>query len=342
MRPTWSVSHPLRLISLTSSNSKIRVGLIGAGPWGRNIVNTIGAMNGAALSLVLNRSGRRPDFVPGHIPVAAYQPDLLNPDIIDAVVIATPPHSHADIAIAALRRGLPVFVEKPLTLGVQEASDIATQHQKNPAPLFVDHIYLFHAGFRALKSALAGAGRIRAIVSVGGNKGPFRVETSTLWDWAPHDIAMCLDLVGQNPDDITCHRPEIGKDGQGQRLTFTISFPGSCQARINVGNIFTERRRHITVYAETETLRFEDEAGPRVLRYPAADPFDVPQGNGESIGFSGDPPLSQALAEFCQAIRRNDSSTAHLKLGAEVVEIIERLDKKFKTVFGLLDGNSLR
>jgi predicted dehydrogenase len=287
-------------------------------------------MDGVALSLVLNRSGRTPDFVPEHIPVAAYQPALLNPDIIDAVVIATPPHSHADIAITALRCGLPVFIEKPLTLSAREASDISAQHQQNPVPLFVDHIYLFHAGFRALKSALADSGRIRAIASVGGNRGPFRAKTSTLWDWAPHDIAMCLDLVGQNPDDITCHRPEIGKDGQGQRLAFTISFPGSCQARISVGNIFTERRRHITVYAETETLRFEDEAGPRVLRYPAADPFEDLQGSGESISFSGNLPLTQALEEFCQAIRQNDKSTAQLKLGRDVVGLIERLDQKLR------------
>ncbi len=328
MRPMSSVSLPSSQNNLTSSNSKIRVGLIGTGPWGRNFAKTIGAIDGVELSLVLNRSGRRPNFVPENIPVASYQPEFLNPETIDAVFIATPPHSHAEIVIAALRRRLPVFVEKPLTDNTQDATDISAQHQLTPVPFIVDHIYLFHAGFRALKSALAGPGRIRAISSVGGNWGPFRTDTSTLWDWAPHDIAMCLDLVGQNPEEMTCHRSEIGKNGQGQRLELSMTFPGPLQARINIGNIFQERQRRITVYAETETLRFEDEAEPRVLRYPAAEPFEDLQGSGESINYFGNLPLTQALREFCHAIRQNDKGSAQLKLGMDVVELIERLDQK--------------
>lgn len=332
MRRTWSASLPSHQNNLKSSHSMIRVGLIGSGPWGRNIVKTIGAMDGADLSLVLNQSGRRPDFVPGTIPVAVYRPDLLNPETIDAVCIATPPHSHADMALAALRRRLPVFIEKPLTLTTRDATAIAAQHLLNPVPFCVDHIYLFHAGFRALKSALAGAGRIRAIAAVGGNWGPFRPDTAMVWDWAPHDIAMCLDLIGQNPEDMTCHRATTGKNGQGQGLEFSMNFPGPCEARINIGNIFADRQRRITVYAETETLRFEDEADPRVLRYPAAEPFEDVPGSGESMDFSGNPPLTQALEEFCQAIRQNDTSAAQLKLGVNVVELIERLDQSIVTI----------
>lgn len=328
MRPTSSVSLPSRQNNLTSSNSHIRGGLIGAGPWGRNIVGTIEAIDGLELSLVMNQSGNRPDFIPDNIPVAAYRPELLNPETIDAVFIATPPHSHAEIAMAAMGRGLPVFVEKPLTLNMRDATAIAAQHNLTPAPFFVDHIYLFHAGFRALKSALAGAGRIKAISSIGGNWGPFRSDTSTVWDWAPHDIAMCMDLVGHNPDEMTCQRPETGKNGQGQRLEFSMTFPGPCEARINIGNIFQKRRRQITVYAEAATLRFEDEAEPSVVRYPAADPFEDLRGNGETINFSGNPPLTQALLEFCHAIRQNDQSSAQLKLGTDVVALIERLDRK--------------
>ncbi|MDA1326926.1 MAG: Gfo/Idh/MocA family oxidoreductase [Proteobacteria bacterium] len=328
MKPTSSVFRPSRQNNLTSSTSHIRAGLIGAGPWGRNIVRTIEAIDGVELSLVMNQSGSRPDFVPDNIPVAAYRPELLNPETIDAVFIATPPHSHAEIAMAAMQRRLPVFVEKPLTLNRRDATAICAQHKVTPAPFFVDHIYLFHAGFRALKSALAGAGRIRAISSIGGNWGPFRTDTSTLWDWAPHDIAMCLDLVGQNPDEMTCQRPEIGKNGQGQRLAFSLTFPGPCEARISIGNIFQKRRRQITVYAETAALRFEDEAEPRVVRYPASDPFEDLQGNGETINFSGNPPLTQAVMEFCHAIRQSDQRSAQLKLGTDVVALIERLDRK--------------
>lgn len=312
---------------MAPSNPKIRIGLIGTGPWGRNIVNSIAAIDEVELSLVLNRSGRRPEFVPEDIPIAAYQPDSLNSESIDAVVIATPPHSHADIAIAALRHRLPVFIEKPLTLNTQEAADISVQHQLNPAPFFVDHIYLFHAGFRALKSKLAGAGRIRAISSVGGNWGPFRTDTPVLWDWASHDLAMCLVLLGKIPEKLTCHCSELGVNGQGQRLELSMTFPGPCQARINIGNIFQERRRCITVYAETETLRFEDEDETRVLRYPAAEPFEGLLGSGENISFSGNLPLTQSLKEFCQAIQQNDNSSTQLKLGMDVVELIERLDQ---------------
>lgn len=313
---------------MTVPSDSIRIALVGTGPWARNIVRTIGTVDGAALSLVMNQSGASPDFVPGAVPVAAYQPALLDPATVDAVVIATPPHSHAPIATAVLQRRLPVFMEKPLTLSAREAADLLTRHRTAPVPFFVDHIYLFHAGFRALKAALAGAGRIRAIASTGGNRGPFRPDTPMLWDWAPHDIAMCLDLVGQVPTELRCGRVEAGADGQGQRVAFSMDFHGGCRARIDIGNIFPERRRRLTVYTETETLRFEDEGEARVMRFPAAEPFEETGGPGEALAVSGDLPLTRAIAEFCQAVRRDDRDPARLELAVEVVRLIERLDRE--------------
>ena len=282
----------------------------------------------------MNKSCQRPDFVTADIPLSPYQPDHMTRDNMDAVLIATPPHSHAEIAITALQQGMPVFIEKPLTLDHKEAADILAQHRTTPAPFLIDHIYLFHAGYRTLKQVLSDLGPIRAISTIGGNRGPFRPDTSTLWDWAPHDVSICLDLVGQNPDSLTCRRHEQGKNGQGDNFEFSLTFPDQCEAQIFIGNLFERRRRQITVYTETDTLRFEDESEPFVGRYPKADPFTELEGTGEKVKFWGNLPLTQALMDFRETIRANDSNSTNLSFGLSVIELIENLDRAVSSYNG--------
>jgi len=99
----------------------------------------------------------------------------------DAVVIATPPHLHAEMVEACVEAGKPCIVEKPLCLDVERAERLHRRIQASNTPVLVNHTYLFHPAYLALKQALEEAGEpIRVILSEEGGFGPFRTHTLTV------------------------------------------------------------------------------------------------------------------------------------------------------------------
>jgi predicted dehydrogenase len=173
-------------------SGRLRLGLIGVGRWGRNYVRTIGEVDGVVLAAVASSNPETSTLVPSGCRVVPDWRDLLTDDV-DAVIIASPPDSHARILLAAAAAGKAVLVEKPL---VTTAADLAAIRQAlTTSIVMVDHTHLFHPAFRALKTAVRARGRPLAIRSSAGNTGPYRTDVSVLWDWAPHDVAMALDLV---------------------------------------------------------------------------------------------------------------------------------------------------
>src|SRR5262245_61377098 len=111
----------------------LRLGLIGAGRWARAYVKTIEAMPDLRIARVARRSKAPVDFLPKGAELASHWMDVARATDLDAVIVATPPQSHAEIAEAAVETGLPVLVEKPLTLDLAEAQRIRDAAGKKSA-----------------------------------------------------------------------------------------------------------------------------------------------------------------------------------------------------------------
>ena len=297
----------------------IRLGLIGAGPWGRNYIPTIAGLDGVRLSRLASRNPDSAGLVGSDCAISEDWSDLVEAGDLDGIVIASPPGTHADIILAAINHRLPVFVEKPMTLSVAEAEKVLATAQAEDAIVMVDHIHLYSAAWEAVRRETPALGAIRAISGVAGRWGPFRRGTPVLWDWGSHDIAMCINLMGRAPEFATVKRVEA-RDG-GETLALTLDF-GDAAAHLTIGNLYPEPNRLFTISFGAGELVYDDtlDGGDKVrLKTSPRDP-------GGTFKLDPSTPLERAVLAFRDAILRGAPEWDDAALGAQVVRTLARLD----------------
>jgi predicted dehydrogenase len=178
---------------------------------------------------------------------------------LDAVVVATTPEHQAEVARAAVLAGVPAVVEKPLGLSRAAAERVfeAVRSTDNPPPLAVNYVQLYTPAYRALRERVRDAAvPVVSIETEGSNRGPFR-SFSSLYDYGPHDISMCLDLLGADAEfrlGNVVKRP--GVDG-GELFDAEFSL-GSTRVALRVGSgATTKTRRFSATLAGGRTLTSE-------------------------------------------------------------------------------------
>ncbi len=302
---------------------ELRLGLIGAGPWGRSYIKTIAGIPGLKLARVASRNPETRKLVPEGCEVTEHWHAVCESIDLDGVIIASPPHTHAEFVGACLNRGLPTLVEKPLTLDAAEAKGLLALARAKHGFVLVDHIYLFHNAYLELKNRARGLGVPQLISAAGGNKGPFRENALPLWDYGPHDLAMCLDFLGERPESIEAKfRPQ----DKGQLIDIRLKFSGGLQARLCVGNGMQKRERNFCVRWRDQALTLDD-AGPRALVLSKLDMYGKPKDQGEEIKVDKTPPLTRAVEAFAKAIRAKSTDLSSLELGVAIVEILARCEE---------------
>ena len=299
---------------------EIRLGLVGAGRWGRNFVTTIGALPDVRLAWIADSNPLvAAEFTP-ICPVHGTWAEAMATGGVDGVIVATPAPYHGELVRDALAAGLPVLVEKPLTANLAEAQDLLVFAEAAGLTVWVDHTHLFAPAYGRLKSLARDMGPIRGIVSTGGRWGPFRASTPVLWDWGPHDVALCLDMAGSAPTGIAAERVNWREtpEGLGEILTLSLEFPEGFRAEIEVGNIFPEKRRRFEVQFDEAALIFDDTAEHKLFRRSEADGVPI----YETIPVAGEKPLIYAVLGFVHALRSGISDLGPLRLGVSVVEVL--------------------
>ena len=296
-----------------------RLGLIGAGPWGRNYIHTIAGLDGMQLARLASRNPESAGLVGSECIISENWRDLIEADDLDGIVIASPPHTHADMVLAAIAQGLAVLVEKPMTLSVAEAEKILATAQAEDAIVMVDHIHLYSAAWEAVRRETRALGAIRAISGVVGKWGPFRRDTPVLWDWGSHDVAMCINLMGRPPGLASATRVEA-RDG-GETLRMTMDF-GDAEAQISISNLYPEKNRLFTISFENGELVYDgtlDGSNKVRLKTSSQDP-------GGTFKLDPGTPLERALLALRDAVLRSAPEWDDALLGAQVVGTLARLD----------------
>jgi predicted dehydrogenase len=305
---------------MTGDRPALRLGLIGAGRWGSNYVRTIQAMTEAVLTRVSTKSSDVSALVGPECRVDRRWQSLVDAGDLDGVIIATPPRLHFQIARYALRHDLPVLVEKPLTMDVREARALQALAVDRGVPMLVDHVYLFHPAYRALRAELHGR-RLLTITAQAGNDGPLRSDASVLWDYGPHDVAMCLDLVGETPTGISATRVEgrqVG-DAFGEIIELRLEFPSGTKAELSLSNLLRNRTRYFSVVTGSDQLVFDDSGEDRVYREPSRT-----AGERRPIPYAAELPLTVAVREFGEAIVAKRPDEKAIQLAVDVVAVLAR------------------
>lgn len=314
----------------------LRLGLIGAGHWGRAYIRTIQSLPDLALARLCSSNPESRTLAgPACRLTADWREVAAAPDL-DGVIVATPPALHAAMTKAAVQAGIPVMVEKPLTLDFGEARRLQAAVERAGVPVLVDHIHLFHPAYQALKREARRLGPVRHIRSEGGNYGPFREDTTSLWDYGPHDLALCMDLMGGAPLRLAARLEEARQtpEGRGENCALELEFPGGVRAEIRVGKIFPERIRRLAAWFEGCALVFNDLAARRLVRHPAPGDWEggppALEGPGEPVPHDYEPPLTAALRAFARGIRGESLENFGVGLGVEVVRLLAEAERQLR------------
>jgi predicted dehydrogenase len=171
----------------------VRVGVVGYGYWGPNIVRNFHGLENAQLVSICDRSPaalkRASRTYPG-VDLTTDSTSVLQSPDIDAVAIVTPVWTHYELAKVALENGKHVFVEKPFTSTVAQAEELIELAERKNLKIMVDHTFLFSGAVRKIRDVIdAGTlGPLYYFDSTRVNLGLFQHDVSVVWDLAPHDL----------------------------------------------------------------------------------------------------------------------------------------------------------
>jgi predicted dehydrogenase len=293
----------------------LRLGLAGAGRWGRNYIRTIAGLPELRLTHVASRNPSTAALLPAGCRLVAHWSELIDPSALDGVIIATPPASHGEIARAAILAGIPVLIEKPLALSAAEARDVRDLAVEQRVFALVEHTHLFSPAFRTLKQLVERHGGAREIHSEASSQGPYRRDVSVLWDWGPHDVAMCLDLMQEVPTSAASAVQERFErnGGVAETVSIALSFRSGVAAHILLSNM-KDKKRRISVRCRDATLIYDDAAKNKLA-------VGSNDGKQTTVAVAEELPLTVACREFAGGIT---ARRAHdLDLGVKVVEVLE-------------------
>ncbi|MFN3076806.1 MAG: Gfo/Idh/MocA family protein [Alphaproteobacteria bacterium] len=306
--------------------SDFRLGLIGAGPRGREILRVLADISGVSLVRVASRNPETTALVPAGCEVTGDWRAILNPNILHGVIIATPAGQHFPMTREAVASGVPVLVESPLAMTVGDAMALKRIAGMGQGLVMVNHTGLFHPAYRTLKELVAVVGPVRAIRSWVGGAGPFRSGVTVPWDLGPEDLALCMDLLDGTPDHagaaVLEHRQT--PEGVGETVALHFMFPGEVDVRLNLSNLSPAPRRRFVVYCDKVTLAFDAHAAQALTLYPPGEDFADPGEDGQPIDVPSEVPLANAIKTFLMAIADGADEQGSLELGADVVSGLAR------------------
>jgi predicted dehydrogenase len=241
----------------------IRIGVIGYGYWGPNLVRNFAECRNAVVRMVCDTRQERLAQVERRYPgvtVTTAPTDLLNGPEVDAVVIATPVETHFDLALAALRAGKHVLVEKPIASSSDEASRLIDEANKRNLALMVGHTFVYTGAVRKMKELLDNGelGEIYYYDSVRINLGLFQKDVNVLWDLAVHDLAIMDYVLRQRPLSVSC-TGLAHLQGRPENIAYmTMFFEGSLIAHVHVNWLSPVKVRRTLVGGSRRMVMFDD------------------------------------------------------------------------------------
>ena len=250
----------------------IRVGVIGYGYWGPNIVRNLRSVEHAHLASICDTnpaSLRRAKQAYPDVPVTAEPDELLCSTDIDAVALITPVWTHFDLVKTALESGKHVFVEKPFTSSSAQGEELIELAEKNGLKIMVDHTFLFTGAVRKIRQLLDEdtLGKLYYYDSTRVNLGLFQHDVNVIWDLAPHDLSIVDYLIGGSPEVIVA-TGEAHLNGMTDVAFITAYYPGNIIAHINVNWLSPVKVRTTLLGGERKMLVWNDlEADEKIKVY---------------------------------------------------------------------------
>ncbi len=327
------------------TNQSLRVGVVGLGYWGPNLARNFSAIPGCELAYLCDAEPAARDRLGRLFPGTTLAEDLgqlLDDPALDAVVLATPVPTHAELAIRVLEAGKHCFVEKPLALTAADAERAVTAASDAGRVLMVGHLLEYHPGVRKLKE-LTDAGELGdEIFYIYGNRlnlGKLRADENALWSLGAHDVSVLLYLADEEPTEVVAHGESYVRSGVEDVVFCFLRFPSGLTAHLHLSWLDPHKERRFTVVGSRRMATFDDMALERKLTVYDKGFDEDARGYGEYITRSGGSfsppipnvePLRAECEHFVAAIRTGATPQSDGASGLRVVRVLEQLQESLQ------------
>ncbi|MCK1590079.1 Gfo/Idh/MocA family oxidoreductase [Bradyrhizobium sp. 169] len=244
-------------------DSQLGIGVVGYGYWGPNLVRNF-SINPAARVVSVSdldpgRLGAVRQLYPG-VATTTHYDDLLKDASIDAIAIATPVHTHYELAIAALRAGKHVLVEKPLAASAELVIRLIDEADRRGLTLMVDHTFLYTPAVQKIRELLLKRelGDIYYYDSTRSSLGLFQKDVNVIWDLAVHDISIIDYIFDEEPIAVSatgsCH--VVGSPENMAHIT--LFFANACVAHVSVNWLSPVKVRQTFIGGSKKMIVYDD------------------------------------------------------------------------------------
>ena len=311
----------------------MKVGLIGAGGWGKNLARVLHELG--ALGAIAEICPQAREELGALYPKVLLYPDhraLLESDL-PAVVIATPAVTHFALAKEALLCGKHVFVEKPLALSGVEAEELVGLAREQARVLMVGHLLLYQPAIRWIKDFLdsKALGEIWSFHQERLNLGRARSVENALWSLGVHDVAVLLYLVGHVPDKVRAAGQAVLRPNVEDDVYLHLRFPGGIQAHLHASWLWPEKRRRLTIIGETGMLVYDEVEQIVVLHRKGITPQLTNRDEGAEVVFRNyGEPLKHEMVHFLECVAEGKQPLTDGKSAIPVVKVLEEASRQLE------------
>src|SRR5713101_2025662 len=344
MATSFTVGTSVNLpVGTSFSRDVLRVGVIGYGYWGPNIVRNFQGHEKADVVAVCDKNPKslsRMRRAHPEVPVTSEQMEVLTSTQVDVVAVVTPVWTHFELAKLALENGKHVFVEKPFTSTTAQAEQLIELAERKNLKIMVDHTFLFTGAVKRIKQFVDDGtlGALYYYDSTRVNLGLFQHDCNVIWDLAPHDLSIMDHLITSQPEAIVATGANH-LNGHADVAFLTIYYPNNLIAHINVNWLSPVKVRTTLLGGEKKMLVWNDlEADEKIKVYDKGVQITNGQGIYDSLVSyrSGDvwtPRVEQTealrieLGYFIDCILNDRTPLNDGLAGLRVVRLLEAADR---------------
>jgi predicted dehydrogenase len=321
---------------------EIGVAVVGLGYWGPNLARNLDALPGVSLLWCCD------ERVQTHARVAAAHPgvrlttaleQVLGDAAVDAVVLATPVPTHAELAVRVLEAGKHCFVEKPLAQSVADGERALAAARAAGRVLMVGHLLQYHPGVQRLARVIEDGelGEIHYIYSNRLNLGQLRADENALWSLGAHDVSVVLHLAGEEPCELEARGESYMRAGVEDVVFAYMRFPSGLAAHLHLSWLDPHKERRFTVVGSRRMATFDDMELERKLTVYDKGFDGAADSWGEYITRSGDiyspripnaEPLRLECEHFIECVRSGREPLSGGESGLRVVRVLEGLQAR--------------
>ena len=319
----------------------IKIGVIGYGYWGPNLVRNFAELSQATVAAVSDLDPRKLELVKKRFPAVKtttnFQ-DLLHDPEIDAIAIATPVSTHFELGMAALKAGKHLWLEKPMTETSLQARKLVDEAERRGLVSLVDHTFIYTGAVRKMGELIKSGdlGKVYYYDSIRVNLGLFQRDVSVISDLAVHDFSILDYLLGEHPTAVSASGINHFTGTPENLAYITLFYDSGTIAHCNVSWLAPVKVRQILVGGSNKMITYDDlEPSEKIKIYDKGISFtsDPKQIHEMRVGYrTGDmlaPKLdgSEALRvegeHFVDCIMNKKTPQTDGRLGLRVVELIE-------------------